>query len=274
MGLHAPGPLRSAWHRLEGSWVEDLIAKLGAIDLANSITLFAAALLLSVLPFLILLSSLANERVDDDISRHIGLDRAGAHIISSLFRSSPSHATAPIVLGLIIGLAGMLTTVAFLQVIYERVFDVGHRGWRDLPRFILWTLVLLAALLLEGLLDGPLRAGAGLVARDLVSFVLVSIFVAWSMHLLLAGGVPWQMVIRPALLTALLWLALTLISSIYFSSAVISEHRLYGTIGVVFALVTWFIAIGAVIVLGAVGGVVWQERRHRAIAARSQERDT
>jgi membrane protein len=34
----------------------------------------------------------------------------------------------------------------------------------------------------------------------------------------------------------------------------------YGPIGVVFDLMSWLIAIGVVIILGAVAGIVWQER--------------
>ena len=40
-----------------------------------------------------------------------------------------------------------------------------------------------------------------------------------------------------------------------------SDSRTYGTIGAVFSILTWFIAIGAVIILGAVAGVVWEDRR-------------
>ena len=45
------------------------------------------------------------------------------------------------------------------------------------------------------------------------------------------------------------------------SAAIISDSRLYGTIGVVFTLLTWFIAIGAVIVLGAAAGAAWDQRK-------------
>lgn len=257
--------LLAVQRRLEGSWVDDFATRLRAIDLANSITLFGAALLLSVLPFLILLSSIADERIDDDISRHIGLNRVGAHIVRGLFRNTPSHSAAPIVLGLMIGFAGSLTMVSFLQVIYERVFEQDHRGWRDLPRFVLWGVVLLGALVAEALLGGEVRSAAGPVARGLLSFLGVTIFIVWSMHLLLAGRVRWRLLIRPALVSALLWLLLSLFSSAYFSSSIVSDNRLYGAIGVVFTLTTWFIAIGAVLVLGAVGGVVWQERRGKRL---------
>jgi uncharacterized BrkB/YihY/UPF0761 family membrane protein len=48
------------------------------------------------------------------------------------------------------------------------------------------------------------------------------------------------------------------------SSSIISDSRLYGTIGLVFTLMIWFIAIGAVIVLGAAAGAAWEQRRGRS----------
>jgi membrane protein len=252
-----------ARRRFEGSWLQDLGARLKAVDFGNSIVLFAAALLLSMLPLIILLSSIANERIDDDLSRHIGLNRQGAHIIESLFRKSPTHAAGPIILGLIVAFAGTVTVASFLQGIYERVFDQEHRGWRDLPRFLVWVCVLFGFLIAEGSIDNPIRSAVGSVVRGLVSFVGVTIFFWWTMHFLLARRVRWRYLLRPAFASALFWLGFALFSSIYFSSALISEHKLYGTIGVVFILMTWFIAIGAVIVLGAACGAVWQERAVR-----------
>ena len=67
--------------------MQDLRARLKALDLVNWTTVFGAELLSSVLPLLILLSSLANERVDDDVSRHIGVNAEGAHIVRGLFRN-------------------------------------------------------------------------------------------------------------------------------------------------------------------------------------------
>ena len=50
-------------------------------------------------------------------------------------------------------------------------------------------------------------------------------------------------------------------AAFYFSSTIVSDSKTYGTIGVTFTLVTWFIAIGAVLTLGTVVGAVWQRRR-------------
>ena len=87
----------------------------------------------------------------------------------------------------------------------------------------------------------------------------------WLFALLLALFALWVNVdawfLLGPLLTALFWLGLALFSSVYFSSAIISEHQLYGTIGVIFVLLTWFIAMGAALVLGAACGAEWQARR-------------
>jgi membrane protein len=85
------------------------------------------------------------------------------------------------------------------------------------------------------------------VAQGLLGVFLTTAFFWWTMHFSLAGRLPWRLLIRPAVATALLWLGLALFSSVYLSSAIISDSRLYGTIGVVFTLLTWFIAVGAVI---------------------------
>ena len=46
-----------------------------------------------------------------------------------------------------------------------------------------------------------------------------------------------------------------------FSSTINSDSKTYGAIGAVFGILTWFIAIGAVIILGAVAGAAWQDRK-------------
>jgi membrane protein len=164
------------------------------------------------------------------------------------------------VTGLLFTFAGVIAVVASLEVLYERVFDQEHRGWRDLPRYFAWAGIALGALIIEGGISGPERRAAGPVVQALLRFVVAAIFFWWTMHFLLAGRVSWRRLIRPALVTALLWVVLSFFSSAYFSSVVIDDSRTYGTIGVVFTFLTWFILVGSVIVLGAALGTVWQQR--------------
>jgi membrane protein len=235
---------KAAYGRFEGSAAQNFLKQLRGLEFVNSIVLFGASLLLSVLPFIILLSSLANHRIDTELSRHIGVNSEGARIIGQLFRSSPAHATAPIATALILAAAGTMAVAGSLQAIYERVFGQQHRGWRDIARFATWAGVLFGVLVAETLISKPVHAAGGPVAQGLVTCAGAAAFFWWTMHFLLAGRVPWRRLIHAAVLTALLWIGLELFSSVYFSAAIISDSRLYGTIGVVFTLLTWFIAIG------------------------------
>jgi len=265
VGDRARRQVGAALTRYEGSWVEDIVAQLKALHVFDWTTIFGAELLWSALPFIIVLSSLANTRIDDDLSRHLGLNGRGAHIVETLFRNTPSHAVVPIVTGLLFSFAGIVAVVASLQVVYERLLDQDPRGWRDLPRYVLWAVVVIGLLAAEGIIDHPERRAAGPVVQTLLTFVIATIFFFWTMHFLLDGRVPWRRLVRPALVTALLWVALAFFSSLYFSKTVIDDSKTYGTIGVVFTFLTWFILIGGVIVLGAALGAVWEARGGRGI---------
>jgi uncharacterized BrkB/YihY/UPF0761 family membrane protein len=115
----------------------------------------------------------------------------------------------------------------------------------------------------NGAIDRALRDDAGPVVFGLVEFVLFTLFFWWSLHFLLAARESWRAVRPAAIATAVFWVGLGVFAAFYFSSTVVCDSKTYGTIGVVFTLVTWFIAIGAVISLGAVVSAVWQKRRSR-----------
>ena len=251
--------------RYEASWASEIGRELKALDFFNWITVFGATLLWSALPLIILLSSFADERIDDDLSRHIGLNSRGAHIVQTLFRGTPAHGVEPILTGFLFTLGGVVAVVSSLQFIYERVFGQEPRGWRNMPRGIVWLVALLALLAIDDVINGPIRHATDPAVLDLVSLVSTTLFFWWTLHYLLSGRISWRRLFRPALSSGVLWVCFGLFSSVYFSPLLISDSHTYGTIGVVFTLITWFFLIGAIIVLGAVFGAAWQahaEREH------------
>jgi membrane protein len=253
------------------SWPVELHSELKELHFVEWSMIFAAELLWSALPLVIVMSSLANHRIDGDLSRHIGLDRQGAHVVSTLFRGTPSHAVLAILSGALICFAGVVSVVESLQVVYERLFRQEHRGWRDFPRYLVWVAVLAAILILEASLDGPDRRAGGAVLQALVTFAVVAAFFLWTMHFLLAGRVRWRDLLRTALVSAALWVAFGFLSSIYFSTTILDDSKTYGTIGVVFTLLTWFIVIGYVLVFGAAAGAVWQRRATPTVEPRPEQ---
>jgi membrane protein len=77
---------------------------------------------------------------------------------------------------------------------------------------------------------------------------------------LLAGRVSWRRLFPCAVATGLFWLGMEVVFSLFISGMVISENKEYGPIGIVSALMAFLIAMGVVVILGAVVGLVWQER--------------
>jgi len=89
------------------------------------------------------------------------------------------------------------------------------------------------------------------------------------MRYLLGGRVGWRVLLPSAVATGLFCAGLGVFSNLYFSSSIVSDSKTYGAIGAVLAIVTWFIAIGSVIILGAVAGAVWHDRNRSEPARRS-----
>jgi membrane protein len=80
------------------------------------------------------------------------------------------------------------------------------------------------------------------------------------MWLLLAGKLAWRELFPSALATGIFWLGMVVVFRLTMSSTIISNYRKYGPIGVVFAVMSVLIAIGVVIMLGALVGLAWRER--------------
>jgi len=68
----------------EGSVAQSFVRQLKELDFASQAMLFGAGLLVSVLPFVILMSAFVSQRVDDDISLRMGLNRRAAGIVDHL----------------------------------------------------------------------------------------------------------------------------------------------------------------------------------------------
>jgi hypothetical protein len=88
------------------------------------------------------------------------------------------------------------------------------------------------------------------------------------MRILLPGRIAGRDLISSACATGVLYVAMEAVFSLVFSAMVISNEKKYGPIGIIFALLSYLIAIGVVVILGAVVGLVWQERSSGKTSAR------
>jgi membrane protein len=252
--------LWAARNWFEGSAAQSFVRQLRELDFANQAMLFGAGLLVSLLPFVILLSAFASQRIDDNISLLMGLNRRAAAMVDHLFTRSPASLDAATVTSLVFVAVGLLAVASSLQQIYEKVFRQAHRGLNDAFRLLAWIVALCLAVAFDSVAERPVGSAGGDWSAPFVAVAILTPFIWWTMHFLLAGRVPWRRLLPSAAITGVLSGGLGVFSKFFFSETIVSDGKTYGTIGAIFSIMTWFIAIGAVIILGAVAGVVWQDR--------------
>jgi membrane protein len=272
-GRPGAGNLRRAagWGKKKyvGSWAEDLLRRLVAMDVINQGMLFAATLLLCLFPFLIVTSALAGRQVVTTLARDTGLNGTAAADVGHLFASPAATASAVVgTASMVFFVLGGIAAATALQQIYERAFDVPHQGMKDIPRRLAWLAVLIGTSLMAGWARPGLRYAGGPVLLAAAGLVLATGFWWLTMRILLPGRIAGRDLISSACATGVLYVAMEAVFSLVFSAMVISNEKKYGPIGIIFALLSYLIAIGVVVILGAVVGLVWQERSSGKTSAR------
>jgi Virulence factor BrkB len=155
---------------------------------------------------------------------------------------------------------GGIAAAAALQEIYEQAFDLPHRRIKDLPHRLAWLAVLIGASLLSGWAGPGLRHAGGPALLAVAGLVWATGFWWLTMRILLAGRISWRALFPAACATGVLYVAMQTVFSLVFSAMVISDEHTYGPIGTIFALLSYLIAVGVVVILGAVAGRAWHER--------------
>jgi len=85
------------------------------------------------------------------------------------------------------------------------------------------------------------------------------------MRILLGRRISWRKLFPGACARGVLYVAMELVFWLFFSGIVTSDAKKFGPIGIIFALLSYLIAVGVVVILGAVVGRVWQDRAGRGV---------
>ena len=168
-------------------------------------------------------------------------------------------------LGLIFVLVSALSFARALQRLIERIWEQPHRGGvTGARRGIVWLVGWVVYLQLLAVLAQLLTGGDLTVVRLLLQVAFGTLVWWWTAHTLLDNRVPWSSLWYGALITAIGMSVLVRASRLVMPPYVESNVEQFGALGILFAISTWLLVYGAVIVVATVlGRVVAEEPRLR-----------
>lgn len=244
---------------LHGGWLAS------AITLTSFLSLFPLILVvIAVVGFF----SAHGTDVGGAIIRNLGFPGGDASksIFSAIGTAEKSRKAASIV-----GIAGLLWSglgvVAALQYAIDTVWQVPSRGLKDKATGLAWlagaAVILAGSFALTAVVNflpgifAPLALAAGL-AIDIVLWL-------WTLKVLGNRQVGWKALVPGAVLGAVGFEILKGLGGIYVPRAVASSSALYGSIGVVFAVLAWLLFFGRLVVYASVLNVVRWEEDHGTV---------
>jgi membrane protein len=242
-----------------GSWAAYLWQRLDAADFLNQAMLLAATLLLCAVPFVLIMVAVAGRSIVPELSWRLGLTKQAAADVGHLFTSSAATSAAVTGLSWVFFILAGIAMATAIQRVYQRVFEQDPRGARDRLPALIWLALLVGWMLGSGWIGPGLRA-SGPVAFWIVNIAAYIGFWWFTMWFLLAGQVSWRRLYPCAVATGAFWMGMLAVFDAIFSGMVISYDQKYGAIGIVFAFMSFFIAIGVVLIVGAAVGLMWQDR--------------
>lgn len=252
--------------------VQKRFGELNGSYLASAITLSS---FLSLFPLLLVAISIIGFFSSDDPTlaydtvKFLGLSGSSeaATIVTDAIDTAEESAAAASIVGVIGLLWSGLGLVAALQYVYDTVWQVTGRGMKDKALGLLWLVggvVLFASSFavtsLIGLLPGFLAPINVLVGMAL-SFGLF----IWTAKVLPHRDIGFKALVPGAVVGAIGLEILKVVGSIYVPRAVASSSAMYGSIGVVFAILAWLLFFGRLVVYSAVVNVVRWEEDHGTV---------
>ncbi|MEU6661561.1 YhjD/YihY/BrkB family envelope integrity protein [Streptomyces sp. NPDC046821] len=230
------------------------------VSLLDSSTRLAAQGFLTAIPLLFAFAAFAPSFVRDELVSSatyvLGLSGAAVDQLKNVTGTTDQAAReASGTVGVFVTLLSATAFSRALQRVCERSWHLPPAGLRIVAwRWVVWLLVWLAALVVQGLLRDGFGAGGWLGLP--LSFAASTLLWWWTQHLLLGSRVPWLPLLPGALLTGIGVVALAWASRFYMPRTLDRSLAAFGPLGVVFTLLSWLIVLFTVVCVGIAAGYV------------------
>jgi membrane protein len=214
----------------------------------------------ALVPLLIVYSAVVSQRTGRDFADELihvfGLKGSAASDLKRAF-APPTEVTSQVsALGAFLLVTAALSFTRALQRLYQLAWNQPSLGLRAAKWGLIW---LAAAVLLVTLRPIVLHEVHGALLAVL-SLVFAAAFWLVTPAVLLGRRVRWHRLLPTALLTGFGMTALSICSAIWMPRSVAKSAQQFGVMGVAFALLSWLVGAGFVLVAGAACGAVIDER--------------
>lgn len=245
--------------------VHERFGELGGGFLASAVTL---TLFLSLFPILLVavavlgFASIADASFTGDVVERLGVTGDAARLVTEAFESAErSRVGSSVVgaLGLVWTSLGLVSAVAH---VCNRPWQLPSRGWKDKLVALGWLVGALVLLGTSIVLAGLLRVLPGWLApvQVLAGVGLLVGFFLFTFRVLTSESMPLRTHLPGALAGGVGVQLLTLIGTLVVPRQVATASGIYGSIGVVFAILAWLLFFGRLLVYSVVLNVVLHER--------------
>ena len=250
--------------------VQDRVSEIGGGLLASAVTL---ALFLSLFPLLLVGLSVmgfiasGDDSLASDLIAELGLTGDTARYLTDALEAAEDSRSTTSVLGFAGLVWAALGVVGSVQAVNNRAWQLPGRGLKARLWALIWLLgaiVLLGgAVGLAGLLSAlpgwlaPLQVAGGIACA--IGFFL------WTFRILLGRSLPLRVHLPGAVVGGIGFHALTIVAAVVVPRQAASSSALYGSIGVVLALLGWLLLFGRLLVYSVVLNVIRYERRHGTV---------
>lgn len=258
------GPLIARWGWFATAVrMQDRFGEVHGGYLAAAITLAA---FLSIFPLLLLGVAVVGylslgADVPAQVIGRLGLSGEAAAAVTAAVETAQKSRKGALGVGTVGLLWSGLGMVASIQYAFDNIWQITGRGIKDKLGGLLWLAgavsILGGSLVVSALLTRtPWLAPLSIVIGLGVNFAMW----LWTLRALLNVVVPWRALVPGAVVGAVGLEVLKVAGGVYLPRLVTQTSALYGSIGVVFAILTWLFFFGRLAVYVAVLNVVrWEE---------------
>jgi membrane protein len=252
--------------------VQDRFGEVQGDPLANGIAL---QIFLSLIPLLLVAIAVVgfiaggDATFTGDVIDRLGIpaDGAAADALRTTIESAEDSRQAASVIGVLGLLWRGLAVVAAVQRAIDNVWQTRSEGFKDKARAVLWLFgagVIFAASFAVTTVLNFLPAFLAPVSILVGLAVNLGLFL-WTFSELGRLPVGWRALLPGAAICAVGFEVLKLVGTIYVPRLVASSSALYGSLGIVIAILAWLAFFGRLLVYGAVVNVLRWESGHGTV---------